>query len=280
MSRSLYTAFGFRRILYPINRSLKRHGLTYTIRNIVGKVSPGYKVSCPKQTEKVLETKRTLLICNHPAEADVLLMLAAIPPRQDVYLVAMHGLLSILPAINKHLIPVFISHRIDNDSCHDWKYRLFKKLHSIPEYSKAVAHLKNVNSIAKASRKIDHGSLVGIFPSGGGKYGSPFLPGVGHLIKNLKYPTQTHVVMAHVSGTSSWDFFRILPLVNRLLPKFKIEFSLPIPASRINQGSGRTIAQKLEAQYYSWANPFEPVPKFRAALLYLRTVLFFIMFRN
>jgi 1-acyl-sn-glycerol-3-phosphate acyltransferase len=280
MPRSLYSTFGVQKILRPINHSLKIHGLSPTLKNVVEKTSRGFTINLPKDTAKTLKNDRVLLICNHPAQVDVLLLLASIPPRRKTFLVVMHGLLSILPAINKHLIPVYISHRIDDDDQYDWKYNLFKKIHFVPEYSQEVAHQKNIKSIALAAQKIDEGSLVAVFPAGGSKNKHDFLPGVGHLIKNLKYPQNSKLVMAHVDGTSAWDFLRIIPFVKFFLPKFRADFSEPLEISNFTEGSGREISQKLQQVYDSWSRPYEPLPKFKYATLYLRSFLLFLLFKG
>lgn len=279
MSRSLYATFGFRHILRPINTNLKSQGLVPTLRNIIEKCSVGFEVDLPEITKKSLQNDRILLICNHPAQADVLILLAGVPARKKAFLVVMHGLLSILPAINQNLIPVYIAHRIDSRSQHDWKYRLLKKLHSIPEFSPEVAHQKNLKSIALAAQKIDEGSLVGIFPAGGSR-NQTFLPGVGYIVKNLKYPAKTNIVMAHVSGTSVWDFLRILPFVKIFFPKFKIKFSQPFLAADVAKDNGRCISQRLQSIYDNWALSLQPVAKVQVTALYLRSLFFFLIFGN
>jgi len=280
MPRSLYSSFGLRSILRPINHNLKLHGLSSTINGIVQKVSRNFTINIPQNTKKVLKNDRVLLICNHPAQADVLLLMAAIPPRQKTYIIAMNGLWSILPAINKYLIPVYIGHRVDAHSRPDWKLNLFKKFHYFPQYSKEIAHQKNIKSIALAAQKINEGSLVGIFPAGGSENGRDFLPGVGHLVKNLKYPKKTKIVMAYVSGTSSWDFIRIFPFIGKILPEFKIEFSDPISADNFTGDNGRHISLQLQNVYDRWSLPFYPLPKFQKAVLYFRSLLFFLLFKG
>ncbi len=280
MSRSLYTTIGLRRILRPINRKLKSKGLSTTLKRVVEDCSSGLEIELPETTKKVLKDERVLLICNHPAQIEVLMLLAAIPPRRKVFLVVMHSLLSILPAINKHLIPVYIGHRIGDRSKNNLWLRLFGKLHFSPEYSPEVAHGKNIKSMALVTRRINEGALVGIFPAGGSINGRDFLPGVGHIIKNLKYPKETKVVMAYVSGTSSWDFFRIIPLLGKILPKLKIKFSMPLEATNICGGSGRLIANSLQDIYDRWSLPLKPLPKFQSVVLSLRSILFFIFFNR
>lgn len=280
MPRTLYSTFGVKRILRPINHSLKIHGLSPTLKSIVEKVSRKFTINISPKTKKILKNDRVLLICNHPAQADVLLLLSAIPHRPKVFLIAMHNLWSILPAINKHLIPVYIGHRFEERSRPDWKVELLNKIHFTPQYSQEIAHQKNIKSISLATQKIDEGSLVAVFPAGGSQNGRDFLPGVGHIIKNLKYPEKTKIIMAHVTGTSTADFLRILPFFGKILPNFKIEFSEALNASDFVGDDGRAIAKNLQGVYDQWSLPFYPLPKFQYAALYLRSFLFFLLFKG
>ena len=242
--------------------------------------SPNYPIKTPANTEKVLKNEKVLLICNHPSQAEVPILLASIPPRENVFLVAMHGLVSILPAINKYLIPVYISHRIDNKKQHDWKFKLFKKIHTVREYSKKTAHEKNIKSILSAAKKIDEGGLVSIFPTGGIKKCTEFLPGVGHIIKNLKSVEETHIVMAHVQNTSTWDYLRIIPLVRLLFPKFKIIFSEPLSAKEYFGENAKEIAKNLQHAYERWASSAVAKPNLKRAYLYVRTFIMYLFFKN
>jgi len=280
MPRSLYTTLGVRRILRPINHSLKIHGISKTFKKVIQNCSRDFIINLPESTKKVLKKDRVLVICNHPSQVDVLLLLASLPHRSDTYLVAMHRLLSILPSIDKHLIPVYISHRINDFSKTDWKFNILKKFHFSPEYSKEVAHQKNIENIALAAKRVDEGHLLCLFPAGGSENGRDFLPGIGHLIKNLKYPEDTKIVMAHVGGTSDWDYLRIIPFVNKFLPKFRINFSEAQDISNFIYPEARQIPKLLQDHYEKWSLPFEPLPKFQYAALYLRSFFLFLLFKG
>jgi len=280
MSKSLYTSFLTKRILRPLNREIKRRGLSPVLKSIIDRKSRDFIINLSKDTEEVLKNDRVLLICNHPSQVDVLLLLAALPHRSKTFLIIMHNLVSVLPAVNKHLIPVYIGHRIDSETPHNWKQKLFEKIHFSPEYSPDVAHKKNIKSISLATRKIDEGSLVAMFPAGGSKNGRDFLPGVGHIVKDLKFPKKTKIVMAYVSGTSTWDFFRLIPFLDRFLPRFRIDFSQAFPSTSFSGDSGRKISQSLQRVYDNWSLPFEPLPKFQKAALYLRSFFLFLLFRG
>lgn len=248
------------------------------MRRVLEKCHSETEINLPKETELVLKNEPVVLICNHPAQAEVLILPAVIPPRKKIFMVAMHGLLSILPAADKHLIPVWVTYA--DQSKNSWKYRIFRKFHSVKEYSEEEAHQKNIKSVELAINRINRGAMIVIFPTGGAKNGSDFKPGIGHLIKNLKYPEKTKIVMAHIRGTSGWDFFRILPLVGKILPKFKIDFAKPFRAEDFWGENARAISYNLQNSYYRWALAFEPLPKVKSWALYLRSILLFIFFRR
>lgn len=279
MPCSLFNTLGFHQVLQPVDRKIKKRDLSSVLKEIIQKSCRDFQINLPGNSKKVLKKDGVLLICNHPAQAEVLLLLAAIPKRSNFFLVIMHGILSILPSADKHLIPVYISHRLDDQQKPDWKYNLLKKIHFIPEYSQEVAHQKNIQSINLAAEKIDNSSLVAIFPAGGSENKHDFLPGVGYIVKSLKHPQKSHLLMAHVSGTSSWDFLRLIPFFNKFLPKFRIDFSEPSSLDTFSTGTGREISFQLQQYYDSWSRPYEPLPKFKYAALYLRSFLLFLIFQ-
>lgn len=280
MPHSLFNTVGIRRILRPVNLNLKTKGVSPALKEVVIKCSSAFNIEMPEATKNIMEKNGVLVVCNHPAQADVLVLLAAIPHRKDTFLVAMHSLMSILPAINKHIIPVYIGHLLDVKVHNKFIYGLFKKMHFNKEYSQEVAHKKNIKSMVFAAKKIDEGALVGIFPTGGLKNSREFLPGVGHIIKNLKSPKKASIVMAYVSGTSSWDFFRVIPVLNKIFPKLRIKFSEPMQAEKFIAENGRQISHNLQKVYDRWSIPFEHLPKLKIAAIYLRSLLPFIFFRG
>ena len=208
------------------------------------------------------------------------MLMAAIPPRPKTYLVVRHELMSILPAVNRYLIPVYKSYQTEKRAFGHWQRRLFKKIHNFHDYSKKIAHQKNIRNIAVAAKMIEDDSLVAIFPNGGAKNGKPFHSGVGYIIKNLKQPNKTKLVMAYVEGTSILDFFRIIPLVKNILPNFRINFSRPVNIIKLSQGEGPDITRKLQQVYENWSRPLKPLPKHQGALLYLRSILMFLLIHH
>jgi len=239
------------KILTKVNQEIIEKGVAKTFKNILEKtktrvVIKGYD----QKLKKIFKKERIIIISNHPAEIDVLLILSTWQKRKDKYLVANHGFLGLLPAIDKHIIPVFITHRIYEAKRDKWKLDLLRKLHFSEVFSKEESHQKNIESINLAAEKVNQGGLVTIFPMAG-EENNKFLPGIGHIIKNLKYKN-TKIVMAYIRGTSTWDYLRIIPLFNRLMPKISINFSRTMEIKSLKASEPKEIAKELETIYKNW----------------------------
>ncbi len=280
MPGTLYHNFIAHYFLKKVHSRIKKYGLSPAFKSIADQFSRGFIINASSQTKDSLKKDPVILICNHPSQAEVFLTLGSLPSRQNVFLISIHNILGLVPALDKHLIPVYISHRLNSQSKLDWKTKLLKFFHFSPEFSQKEAHQKNIDSINIAAQKIDQNSLVVIFPAGGTDNGRDFLSGVGYLAGAVKNYSQTKVIFAHTSGTSTFDIFRLLPLVDKFMPDFKIEFSTPYPLSEFYHSNPKVITSKLQTEYDRWSLPFYTLPKCRSFVLYLRSLLFFLLFRS
>jgi hypothetical protein len=130
---------------------------------------------------------------------------------------------------------------------------LIKKFHWTQDYEKDTAHKKNIKSIARAARRVDHGAVVVIFPAGGSTDGRWF-SGIGHLIKTLKNKNEVSIIKAKLEGSSGGDYFRLIPGISWLMPKIRVTFSAPREVSDIASEDARSITKKLEAEYIEWSD--------------------------
>lgn len=251
MGASLYTSKITGGLLHQIDSQIKKEGLSETMESIFKKTKTEiiYSKDDP-EVDKVLENDPLILISNHPSEIEVLIYLSLFKTRKDVYLVANHNFLKILPSIDRQIIPVYIIHRLTQSSF-NLKFRIFKHIHEAQHFSKEISHQKNVDSILNAAKKVSNGAVVIIFPAADESDGH-FLSGIGHMIKNLTNKSRAKLVMAHVSGTSNLDFLRIIPFVNRFLPKIKINFAKPINISKYSKQEAKLITSEVEKDYFKW----------------------------
>jgi len=253
MSASLYNSFLTGWILKKIDREIARFGFPKAIRRLLARIDSKLIIKNRKPIKSLLEKGRVIMISNHPAEADVLVLLASLFKRKDAYLIAIHSILNILPSLDKNIIPVYIGHRMDKKKDFGTlKTKILRRIHYSEKFDEEAAHKKNISSIKTAAKKINQGGLVIIFPMVG-EENNRFMPGVGYMIKDLKKIKKTKVVMAMIEGTSNWDYLRIIPLVGKLMPRPRVTFSPSIPAERYFDDDARVVATKMETDYRQWA---------------------------
>lgn len=208
--------------------------------------------------KSVFKNDPVIVVANHPAMTDVITLVAAEEPRKDSHLVISSNFLGMLSNLDKHLIPVYVNHRLlDKQDPFNGLIKLFRKIHWSKNYSLKISHQKNVESMKKAGLIIKGGGMVSMFPGGGGKNGEWFT-GIGYLINDAISNKKTKIVMAYSEGTSPWDLIRLIPGISRLMPKFRITFSPDESAFSYNGMEPKDITESLKNKYNLWV---EGLPK-------------------
>jgi len=209
-------------------------------------------VGMEDETKNILETKPVLMVCNHPHDAESLMLLGTIPERNDTYIIASHNQMGIGGNITEHIIPVYIGKQQHGDV--KLSVRIARRFNVGPQFSEVESHQKNIQSIERASSLIREGHEVIIFPEGArGKEGK-WLKGIGYLVKNIGELDNCYYVKVHIEGTSDLDILRLIPKVSKILNKGKIYFSKPRKITDIIVGETdpKQIAEKLEQEYKEW----------------------------
>lgn len=204
------------------------------------------------QTDQVLRGKPTIIVANHPNQADFFPLLAALPPRQNTFLVAFNEIMGLVPNLDKHLIPVYIKHKKPFSKRARVMQKFLETLHPSPNYSPDEAHQKNIQSIKTGSRCLEKGGLVAIFP-GARSEGRKWKSGLGYLLKQVKRK-DVFLVKVYIEGTSYLDYLRLLPVAGKFLPNIRIHFAQPDNINRIVNLDlePREIVSKLECSYFDW----------------------------
>lgn len=250
MGASLYNVPIVAALLRRTDLRASDAGIIAMMKIITSRSKSKFKVkNLNQELASIFTTDKVLVISNHPATTDVPLLLAALKERIDVYLIASHQFLNILPSIDGNIIPVYINHRMFE--MHGWKVKLFNKIHEAERLSQEEAHRKNIKSIEIATKKINNGGEVVIFPAAK-ENDYQFMSGVGYLIKGIEEPTEVKVVMAYIEGTSNWDWLRLIPYLGTILPKLQVTFSKPYEAIDFCGDCAKTTTKKLEKEYYRW----------------------------
>lgn len=261
--------------LTEINKNIKKVGVVGAIGKFMNKCNTEVVVQSNQEINQVLEKASGVIVANHPAEADVLAILAAVKKRKDIYLIINSSLKNIIPELDKHLIPVFIYNKAIESFEGRLKMKILGWFHKMPKYSPQEEREKNIESINKAIKKINNGGLVIIFPDGGDKKHDWF-NGIGHLIHGIKNK-KSFVIRAYIEGTSNFDYLRLIPFIGKLLPKFKISFAKPIKIDEVKKNDPKETTTHLENKYWRWRGGFWLWSKLSKNYLWLRVLFIFLI---
>jgi len=240
------------RIIGGFDKEVGKIGMIATVKKILVRKKIKLELSYDRKiTGQVLEKGPVIVTVNHPHQSDVMIIMAALPDREDFFMIAQSTLLGLGKNIDKHIIPVFINEKqIAMEIWKRWKVEIFTRLHSHKRTTREIEKEKNKKSVALASAKLDKKHMIIIFPTGGSG-NMRWQAGIGHMIKGAKNP-KLKIVMADIDGSSSWDYFRLIPGVSWLFPKIKVRFSAPIETGKLKKFEAKEIALKLETKCRKW----------------------------
>jgi len=261
--------------LMEINENIKKMGVVGAIRKFIKKCNTEVVVKSSREINQILRKASGVIVANHPAEADVLAILAAVKKRKDIYLIINSSLKKIIPELDKHLIPVFIYNKSIESFEGKLKMKIVEIFHKVAKHSLQEERDKNIKSINRAINKINKGGLVIIFPDGSDeKHG--WFNGIGHMIHGIKNE-KSFVIRAYIQGTSNWDYLRLIPFMGRFMPKFKISFAKPIKIVDIKKNNPKEITANLEDKYWKWRGCLQLWSKFSRNNLWLKMLFIFLI---
>ena len=261
--------------LMEINENIKNIGVVGAVRKFVKKCNTEIVVQSSQEINKILKKASGIIVVNHPAEADVLAILAAVKKREDIYLIINSSLKKIIPQLDKHLIPVFIYNKSMESFDDRLRMKIIELFHKVEKRSIEEERKKNIKSINRAIEKINKGGLVIIFPDGGnGKH--DWFNGIGHMVCGIKNK-ESFVIRAYIEGTSNWDYLRLIPFVGKFMPKFKVNFAKPIKVGDIKKENPKETTVGLEKKYWKWTGGVWLWSKLSKNNLWLRMLFIFLI---
>lgn len=240
-------------LINQINQDLEKQSFQAAMRNAVARSGSKLNIlGINKKLEDILKNKPTVIVANHPNDAEVMALIASMPDREDAFLVVNQRMIGVAPNIDKFLIPVYIDHH-NNQKNHSKFLSFFLRRYNpkIP-LTPQQEHQKNIESIAIAAKKVADGGLVIIFPGGRSVDGSWF-NGVGFLLEQAR-EMDINIVCVNIEGTSMFDYLRIIPKTGFILPEVTITFAPPIKLKDVWDNNPKKITQNLELRYNSWVN--------------------------
>jgi hypothetical protein len=236
--------------LKNFDNKVKNVGFNKAILGLLKNTGTKLEIEGKENIKENLQKDGIIIVANHPAETDVPALLATLEQRKDVYLIINSMFVGLLKNMDKHLIPVYVTHGF-KESKFDIKERLFFWMTGKKILSKEESQIKNKVSLKKAGKILRNGGVVIIYPGPNLKDGRWF-PGVGYLIDEAKSNKKIKVLMAHIEGTSKWDYIRLVPGVAKLMPNFRVTFSNFLNISEVWQNEAKKTAWYLESVYKNW----------------------------
>jgi hypothetical protein len=258
-----------------LNKNIAKYGFVGAIKKLTHSYGIKIIVKSNDEIDEILTKGSGVLVASHPAEFDVLAILAAIKNRKDVFLIINSHFTKLMPNLDKNLIPVYVYNKSKGNFGGKLKAEIFNFFHRIEKLSGDEGRKKNIESIKLAVEKINNGGLVIIFPDGGTK--KEWFNGVGYLIHGVKNIKNSFVLRAHIKGTSNWDWLRLIPIMNKFLPNFKVNFAKPLKMDLIKQEDQRKTTKFLEKKYWRWLGSLNLWSGLSKNYAWLKTLFLFLI---
>lgn len=247
--------------------NIEKHGMQGAILKEIERSKTNWEIhGLDQETKKILQTKGAVIVANHPFEIETLALIAALPKRENINLIATSFLQNIYPALDKHLIPVYITHHYKD--VRSTRFRklsglILEKYYQYHHLTESEEHQKNIESIALAAKKVKNGEVVIILPNPHRQknYQDKWHPGIGWLLKNIGAKDNLYYVQAYVSGSSNWDYLRLFPGLGRFLPKIKVHFARPQKIADLDSSDPKRLTAKLEKEYLDWTTSYSIASK-------------------
>ena len=208
------------------------------------------KIIANPDTNRVLARKASIIVCNHPHQIEPIIILGSTPPRKNVHIVADARYLNLTPALEKHIIPVYIKHNYTKQNHHGLRVAFIDWLIPQDTFDYQTSHQKNIQNIDRASHILSENGLIIICPI---KRDNSWSDGIGYLVKGVGQSVKSlNLIMAYVQGGSRFDIFRLFPFVNLFFPTIKIFFSSPIELIPYQKSQPKEIKLIIETKYNQW----------------------------
>jgi hypothetical protein len=204
------------------------------------------------ETQRVLTYERVIVICNHDYDIEPILLMSALPKRDSSRIIVNTVYLGLIPSLDKYLIPVNLSHIVNPQGLMHKVQDLRYGTNRFGSLSREKNHTQNITAIDTASKEIDKGSMVIIFPFPSWAPQGKWYTGVGYMLKNTSSNKPVYVLNVNIKGTNTYDWLRFLPFANNFLPSLKMAFDVPYQANELRLLDGKEITQRLEKRYKDW----------------------------
>jgi hypothetical protein len=206
-----------------------------------------------EKTTKILESMPIVIVCNHPFDSEVILLLGSLPNRKDVTMVGSESQVKMGHQFAKYILKVYTFRQEQEGKNPKLSARVAKYTYrksSGLSQEKMKQHNREI--IKKAASKVNKGEMVVMFPQGTSSK-IEWRPGIGYLVSQLAFEKPTFICMAYIANSSNADFLRMIPGLNNILLRPAVTFSKPeLFSKEILPSEPKMIASYLEKKYLSW----------------------------
>lgn len=206
------------------------------------------------EVKRILSNESVLVVANHPYDAEVIPLLAALPLRKDVYVVGTSDFVGMGSNVSNHLIPVYINRHVESEN-QRLSVRLGRRFKFGPRPVSEEAQRMNKQAIKDAGQRIREGGMVVLFPEGLRGKGGKWFPGIGWLLNEVRGENEAYFVRVFVQGTSNLDPLRLIPGFGKLFPVLRVTFSKPqrIVSILDEEMDPKRFTKKLQGDYQRWS---------------------------
>lgn len=236
-------------VFRSVDANVSNRGFVDGLKKSFADLGTDIEVSISPTTLSILKNEPALVLSNHPF-IDVFSVVAALPERKNVKLIATVEFMRCAPSMDDHIIFVDTRHRKKAQKIGRVFHAFIGILNPIPRLSYSEAHQKNIDAISAASTHVNNGGLVVLFPSSNSKNGE-WQQGVGHLL-NATDKNRTQVVNVQVTGSLFSERLRKLPFLSFIIPKVKVTFAESYTLSEVYESDPKLITRNAENRYILW----------------------------
>ena len=201
---------------------------------------------------KALKSKPGVIVCNHPFDTEVILLLSSLPDRKDVAMIGADSQVRMGKEFAKYIFKVYPFHQEREGKDLKFSSRVARYTYRKDSgLTDEEMRQKNKQAISQAASFVDRGGLVIMFPQGTSSK-NIWRPGIGHLLSQIA-TKNVNLYMVYIKGTTNLDFFRFLPGLNSLLPRPTVTFRKPILLKKEKMPKeAKEIASFFQEEYVSW----------------------------
>jgi 1-acyl-sn-glycerol-3-phosphate acyltransferase len=236
-----------------LDKDMENNNIQTVLKNAVLRSHSKYEIKgLDEQTTDILKNKKVVVVANHPHNAEVLFVMSALPDRKDSYLIIDNRYTGISEKLDKHFIPVYVSHYDKPQKHYPFLEKLVSKYFTIKTFSVEEERKRNIESIKNAADLLQKGGQIVIFPTGGNAtIHDRWFAGIGKILKQAGQD-EIYIAPMYVSGTSNNDLLRLLPFVGVFMPKISITVGKPYKIDSERDEDPVVMTKKIENKYKEW----------------------------